>query len=240
MKLTVFKFQKRTLLLFSIVFLFSTLTFAQGFNLSSDLVSRYVWRGIDFGQSASVQPTLSFSTNNFEIGFWGAYQLGRDASVLPADEIDLYLGYSFDIGKTSLSLIVTDYYFPNGVNKLGSFEGDGNGAHTIEVGATFSVPELLPLYISGFINVHNEVDNSIYLEIGYSTIVKEINLDVFIGATPGGENAFYNTTTFSLLNVGIKTSKEIKITNNFSLPVFGSLVVNPNEGVAHLIFGISI
>jgi hypothetical protein len=42
------------------------------------------------------------------------------------------------------------------------------------------------------------------------------------------------------LNVGIKASKELKISDNFSLPIFGSLVINPNEDIAHLIFGITI
>lgn len=98
--------------------------------LGTDLVSRYVWRGTDFGQSPSIQPTLAFSYSGLEIGAWGAYQLGRDASLLPADELDLYLGYSLELGSASLDLIATDYYFPNSGIKFGDYE-DVTGAHII-------------------------------------------------------------------------------------------------------------
>ena len=34
-------------------------------SLGADVVSRYVWRGVDFGESMSVQPSLSFSAGGF-------------------------------------------------------------------------------------------------------------------------------------------------------------------------------
>ncbi len=42
-------------------------------NISSDFVSRYIWRGLDYGKAPSIQPTFSFIKNNFEIGSWGAF-----------------------------------------------------------------------------------------------------------------------------------------------------------------------
>ncbi len=215
--------------------------FAQSdLNVGGDLVSRYVWRGTDFGQAPSIQPDLDFTTGGFSIGVWGAYQLGRDASELPADELDLYLGYSLALGSSSLDLVVTDYYFPNAGGRFGDYDGEGKGAHIVEVGATYIAPESFPIYVSAYVNVHNDPDNSSYFEIGYSTAVKDVGFDIFAGATPGGTNMFYGTEKFAFVNVGITASKEIKISDDFSLPVFGSYIINPNQNIAHFVFGISL
>ena len=194
--------------------------------VGADLVSRYVWRGTDYGQAPSIQPGLDFTTSGFSVGFWGAYQLGRDASSLPADELDFYLGYSFAIGSSSLDLVVTDYFFPNAGGRFGDFDGDGKGSHIVEVGGTFTLPESFPLYLSAYVNAHNDPDNSSYFELGYSTAVNEVGLDIFAGASPGGTNMFYGTEKFGFVNVGITASKEIKITEDFSLPIFGSFIIN--------------
>lgn len=38
------------------------------FGLGADVVSRYVWRGTDFGNAASVQPYISYTAGVLEIG----------------------------------------------------------------------------------------------------------------------------------------------------------------------------
>jgi hypothetical protein len=39
--------------------------------------------------------------------------------------------------------------------------------------------------------------------------------------------------------MGINASKEIRITEDFSLPVFCSYILNPQAEISYLIFGIS-
>lgn len=227
------------ILTFVLLFINLSTSFAQ-LDLGADLVSRYVWRGTDFGQAPSIQPTINFVTGGFEVGFWGAYQLGRDASSLPADELDFYLGYTFEIGSSSLDFVATDYFFPNAGGRFGDFDGDGKGAHIVELGATFSLPESLPLYLSAYVNVYNDPDNSSYFELGYSTTITGVGFDVFLGASPGGDNMYYGNDKFAFVNVGITASKEIKITDDFSLPVFGSYIINPDQDKAQYVFGISL
>ncbi|VAX20063.1 hypothetical protein MNBD_IGNAVI01-650 [hydrothermal vent metagenome] len=209
-------------------------------NIGADLMSRYVWRGTDYGQSPSIQPTINFTTGELEFGIWGAYQLGRDASELPADELDLYLGYILNLGSTSLGFIATDYYFPNSGGRFGNFDNDGKGAHVVELGAIFTLPASIPIYFSGYINVYNDPDYSSYYEVGYSTSIHEVNFDLFIGAASGGENKYYGTKNFNIINTGITASKSIKVTEDFSLPIFVSYIINPNQNQGHFIFGISI
>ena len=67
-------------------------------NVSVDLMSRYIWRGIDYGNAPSIQPTLSLTKGGFEIGSWGAFNtLGT------YHELDPYAKYtikSFSVGRT--------------------------------------------------------------------------------------------------------------------------------------------
>ena len=67
-----------------------------------------------------------------------------------------------------------------------------------------------------------------------------VAVDVFAGASPGGTNMFYGNDKFSFVNVGITASKEIKITDDFSLPIFASYIVSPNQDKAFFLFGISL
>ena len=89
-------------------------------------------------------------------------------------------------------------------------------------------------------NVYNDDDNTVYFELGYSTMVSEVGVDLFVGGTPGGYGGYYGTTEFNLINIGITASKEIKITDDFSLPIFSSYVMNPNLEVGYLLFGVSL
>lgn len=78
-------------------------------NVGADLVSRYVWRGLDYGGSPSIQPTLSFGIGNFEIGYWGAMALTNNYV-----EADLYAKYSIK----GFSVALTDYYIPSAASAL--------------------------------------------------------------------------------------------------------------------------
>ena len=75
-------------------------------NLGADFMSRYVWRGIDFGRSPSIQPYLSLKTGKLEFGAWGAFTTNG----LGVQETDLYATFSI---LDNLSITITDYFFPN-------------------------------------------------------------------------------------------------------------------------------
>jgi len=79
-------------------------------NVGADIMSRYIWRGTDYGSSPSIQPTLSFNLGGFELGYWGAVALTTNYL-----ESDLYLKYTFK----GFTLCFTDYYIPalaSGIN----------------------------------------------------------------------------------------------------------------------------
>ena len=216
---------------------------AQDLSLGADIVSRYIWRGIESGgNSPSIQPNISFSTGGFSVGFWGAFPTANPDAL---NEIDFYTGYAIDFGSSSnLYLGITDYMYPNSGVKIGNFNNyddpDGPGAHYVEANAIYTGPESFPLIFSFNMFVYNVANNPMYFEVKYSTTVADVPLDLFIGGTPGDEAMYYGVSNFSIINTGFKVTKEIKITDSFSLPVFGSVILNPASEDLFYVLGITL
>ncbi len=217
--------------------------YAQEFSVGTDIVSRYIWRGIDLGDNTpSIQPTISFSTGGFTAGFWGAWPTANPGGL---DEIDIYANYAIDLTKAgSLTFGFTDYTNPNSGTKIGNFNNydnaNGPGAHFLEGNLIYSAPESFPIYLSFNIFFYNVQNNPIYIEAGYSTSVKDVGVSLFVGATPGESVGYYGVTKLSVINTGIKVSKEVKVTDSFSLPVFGSVILNPASEDLFFVLGFSL
>jgi hypothetical protein len=56
----------------------------------------------------------------------------------------------------------------------------------------------------------------------------------------GGDGAHKVDGNFNICNIGIGTSKEIKITDSFSLPVSGAAILNPSSEQFYIVVGISL
>lgn len=239
---------KKIFLILFILSMGSVLLFSQEkitVKAGGDLVSRYVWRGLDFGNAPNLQPSLSASYSGFTLGIWGSYSLSNNVSA--GDEIDTYLSYNYSFeNSAALSLIITDYYFPNAGKKMGNFRNyddvDGSGAHTLEAGVAFTGSEKFPFTLSAYYNFYNDAGNNTYFEFAYPVQVSDISLTLFAGATAGGKEnpGYYGADNFSFINTGIKASKVVKISESFSLPVFVQYSINPKLEKSYLVFGISL
>jgi len=73
----------------------------------------------------------------------------------------------------------------------------------------------------------------VYFEAGVA--VGAVSL--FAGA---GDGQYTKDASFNFCNVGLKTSKEIKISDSFSIPVNGSVILNPSTEQFHIVVGISL
>jgi hypothetical protein len=221
--------------IFYLTLIFTVMALGQDVNVGADFVSRYVWRGLDIANSPSLQPTISISISNVEVGFWGAYALLNDKSA--SDEIDEWIAYSFNNDLGEFSFTVLDYYYPNAGKKISNLT-NGDGAHTLE--GMISYSGILSFLLG--CNFYNDRGNNIYVELGYPIENENLSLNFFIGVTPGSKMNpdYYGAEKFSFINVGVKVTKEIKITDNYTLPVFSTLVINPQAEIAHLVFGISL
>jgi hypothetical protein len=206
----------------------------------ADLVSRYIWRGLEINKGPNIQPAIAFGAGGLEVGLWGSHSLSFYPGVAYPTEIDLYASYGFSTEAGDISLLITDYYFPDSGIPLGWAE-DGTGAHTLEVGAGYSGTESFPLSVSLYYNFYNDPGNNLYFEFGYPFVISGIDFGLIVGGTPGSEDnpVYYGTDELALINVGISASKEVKITEDFSLPLSSSFIVNPNADIAYFVFGCS-
>ncbi|MCW9708932.1 TorF family putative porin [Fodinibius salsisoli] len=190
-----------------------------------DLYSTYVWRGVAYS-GPSIQPYVELGAGGFALGAWGSQ--GIDGSFTDGStgfqEMDLYASYSFDFG---LSLGVTDYYYPGTLY----FEED---SHAFELNGGYTIGNL-SLSANYIFAGGGSVGDDVYFEAGYSAGPASL----FIG---GGDGWHVNTPEdgFQIVNIGVGTSKEIPITDDFSLPVSGSVILNPDTEQLYILAGISL
>jgi hypothetical protein len=196
-------------------------------DIGADIMSRYVWRGTDYGSSPSIQPYMELGLGGFALGFWGAYTTN-----LPGvQELDFYANYTF---ADVVTIGITDYFFPDEIFGYDYYEFRGDSsAHILEGMASFNGLENLPLTLMIGYNFAGDSQNSTYVELGYSFSI----LNVFLGAG----NGFYTTNgKFNVVNLGIGVSKDLKITERFSLPISATFITNPEAEKVHFVFGISL
>jgi hypothetical protein len=194
-----------------------------------DLVSSYLWRGTKFGTGPAIQPYVDLTLGGFSVGGWGNYCFTNNE----AAEADIYVSYGFDFG---LSIGMTDYYFPG----TQYFDySKATGAHAFEVNLGYEVAGL-SLAANLFLNEAGGAGTAgqdLYFELGYSFS----NFGVFIGGGNGWHTmeSDPDESDFNVCNIGISASREIKITESFSLPLSGMLVLNPDTEQFHVVVGIS-
>lgn len=187
--------------------------------VGTDLVSSFVWRGTKFGSGPAFQPYLEYRSGGFSAGAWGSYCFSENE----AAEADLYLSYGFESG---FSVGVTKYYFP------GNLFFDSR-SHGFEINSGFETGSFT---ISGNYMLNEGAGargGDIYVEAGLKTGA----VNWFVGA---GNGWYTPDSRFNLCNVGLSASKEVHLTDSFSLPLFSSVILNPKTEQFHIVVGISL
>jgi len=199
------------------------------FSVGGDFVSSYLWRGTKFGTGPAIQPYLELGLGNFALGGWGSYCFTTNE----AAEADLYVSYGFDFG---LSIGLTDYYLPG--TSYFDFTTE-TGAHAFEINLGYAIKGL-SLSANYFLNEAGGAGTAggdMYFEAAYG-------FDSF-GFVLGAGNGWHtmeaeaDESNFNLCNIGVTASTEIKVTESFSLPVNGALILNPDTEQFHVVVGIS-
>ena len=219
----------------------SLTTFAQEkveTTICGDVVSSYIWRGQDLGD-VSVQPTLGIGYKGLSLTAWGSVGLSD-----PSDtkEFDLTFGYA--IG--GLNIGITDYWFNNGLDPENRyFKYDAHGTnHVFEanVGYDFGLASLQ--WFTNFagndgMNNDGKRAYSSYVELSVPFKLATVDWTATAGAVPFSTD-FYGTDGFAVTNLALKAAKDIKVTDTFSIPVFGQVVANPCSQKAYMVIGFTI
>ena len=219
----------------------SLTTFAQEkveTTICGDVVSSYIWRGQDLGD-VSLQPTLGIGYKGLSLTAWGSVGLSD-----PSDtkEFDLTLGYTiggFNIG-------ITDYWFNGGLDPENRyFKYDAHGTnHVFEanVGYDFGLASLQwYTNFAGNDGMNNDGKRaySSYVELAVPFKLATVDWTATAGAVPFATD-FYGTDGFAVTNLALKATKEIKVSESFSVPVFGQVIANPCSQKAYLVIGFTL
>lgn len=218
------------------------------FKASVDVMSRYVWRGTDFGNSPSIQPSISYTKSNFTFGTWGAYTTNTQS----LQEADIYVGYAF---SKSFTLTFTDYFFPNQDSSNDRYfnYNDTSTGHVIEASVNYSFSKKIPLSLFVATNIYGadarrinskgsigKKEFSTYAELNYAFK----NVNVFLGSNltnPNeniGETGYYGNS-IGVINLGATVTKQLQFTEIYSLPLTISLITNPQTQKIFLVAGFS-
>ena len=186
----------------------------------------------------SLQPTLGLEYKGISLSAWGSVGLAD-----PADtkEFDITLGYT--IG--GLNIGITDYWFNAGLDPQDRyFKYDAHGTnHVFEanIGYDFGVVSAQwYTNISGNDGVNKDGKRaySSYFEVAAPFKLATCDWTATVGAVPFATD-FYGTNGFAVTNLAVRASKDIKVTDSFSIPIFGEVSANPCSQKAYLVVGMS-
>lgn len=179
--------------------------------------------------------------------FWPGEISQEYGSYIKPYTLDLTYSGEKLIGKTvsNLTLYANNYFTQTEEEPFKYFNYSSHSTgHTFEAGAGYMLSEKFPLSVSWYTtfagNDYRENGKrawSSYCELSYPFSVKDVNMNIEAGFTPW--ESMYSDK-FNVVNIGLSATKDIKITSNFSLPIFGKLIANPYEEQLYFVVGITL
>lgn len=155
-------------------------------------------------------------------------------------EFDLTAAYAYK----GFHIGVTDYWFNTPNDRYFSYAAHET-SHVFEanVGYDFGVFSLD--WYTNFagndgINKSGDRAYSSYVEANVPFKFASCDWTATLGAVPYATSFYSDASGFAVTNVGVKASKDIKITNSFSVPVFAGISANPSTEKAYLLFGFTL
>ena len=206
--------------------------------ISGDVVSSYIWRGQDLG-NVSLQPTLGIGYKGLSLTAWGSVGLTEASDT---KEFDLTLGYTLG----GLNIGVTDYWFNAGLDAENRyFKYDAHGTnHLFEANIGYNFGPLSLQWYTNFAgddgtNKDGKRAYSSYFEVVVPFKLSAIEWTATAGAVPWATTS-YGTTGFAVTNLALRATKDIKVTDSFSVPVFAEIAANPCSQKAYLVLGLTL
>lgn len=206
--------------------------------IQADFVSQYIWRGLDAG-SVAVQPTLGIDYKGLSLSAWGSYGLTNPDDTKEFDLTLAYMTGGFNIG-------ITDYWFSVGGDPDGRyFKYDAHGTnHVFEANIGYDFGPLSLQWFTNFagndgVNKDGKRAYSSYVEANVPFRLAACDWTATAGAVPYATSS-YGTSGFAVTNLALKATKDIKVTDSFSIPVFAQVVGNPCSQKAYFIFGFTL
>ena len=206
--------------------------------IAADVVNQYIWRGVDAG-NVSLQPTLGVAYKGLSLTAWGSVGLSESSDT---KEFDFTLGYT----TGGLNVGITDYWFSVGQDPDARyFKYDAHGTnHVFEAFVGYDFGVVSAQWYTNFagndgVNKDGKRAYSSYFEVNAPFRLATCEWTATLGAVPYATTT-YGTTGFAVTNIGLKATKDIKVTDAFSVPVFAGVIGNPCAQKAYLVFGFTL
>ena len=206
--------------------------------IAADVVNQYIWRGVDAG-NVSLQPTLGVAYKGLSLTAWGSVGLTESSDT---KEFDFTLGYT----TGGLNVGITDYWFSVGQDPDARyFKYDAHGTnHVFEAFVGYDFGVVSAQWYTNFagndgVNKDGKRAYSSYFEVNAPFRLATCEWTATLGAVPYATTT-YGTTGFAVTNIGLKATKDIKVTDTFSVPVFAGVTGNPCAQKAYLVFGFTL
>ena len=206
-------------------------------SVGADLVSGYEWRGQDLG-GFSVQPSITVGYKGLSLGAWGSVGLDKEDN----KEFDLTLGYS----TGGFSASVTDYWsLPyQAEGKYFQYEAHKT-IHVFEAQVGYDFGPVAVNWYTNFagndgVNKDGDRAYSSYVEATAPFKLGGCDWEASVGAVPFATSFYGDANGFAVTHVGVKATKDLKITDSFSVPVFAQVAANPSTEKAYLVVGFTL
>ncbi len=206
--------------------------------VATDVVSQYIWRGQDCG-NVSLQPTLGVGYKGISLTAWGSVGLTD-----PSDTKEFDLTLSYSIG--GLNVGITDYWFNAGLDPQNRyFKYDAHGTnHLFEANIGYDFGPVSLQWYTNFagndgVNGNGKRAYSSYMEAVVPFKLSAVEWSAVVGVVPYATTS-YGTTGFAVTNLALKATKEIRVTDSFSVPVFAQVAANPCSQKAYLVLGLTL
>lgn len=204
--------------------------------IGADIVSQYIWRGQELGD-VSLQPTLGIAYKGLSLTAWGSIGLSNKDNTKEFDLTAAYATGGFHIG-------VTDYWFNTPNERYFAYSAHET-SHVFEanVGYDFGIASLD--WYTNFagndgVNKDGKRAYSSYFEANVPFKLAACEWTATIGAVPYATSFYSDANGFVVTNIGIKATKDIKVNDHFSIPIFAGITANPSTEKTFFIFGVSL
>ncbi len=195
------------------------------FSASTKITNTHMWRGFKSGNAPCVEPTITYKNNGFSFSAWAAYAFDNSYK-----EVDIYVTYDYKYFQVGLY----DYYCPSAgvtTNEFTDFV-TADTKHIYEVQLNFMGHKYFPVNVitSCFVGGDDKDGNnqqlySSYIEVNYDFNFKKNNLKFEVGMTPFNKKSMYASKA-SVFNYGITLSRDIQVTNKWSIPSSYKVIYN--------------
>ena len=204
--------------------------------LATDFVSSHYWRGQDLGDIV-VQPTLGIGWKGLSLTAWGSVGLSDHTDTKEFDLTAAYQVQGFHVG-------VTDYWFNSPREKYFAYRNN-NTSHVFEGNVGYDFGFLSVNWYTNFAgndgqNKDGKRAYSSYVELAVPFRLGGCDWTASVGAVPYATTFYAKADGFSVTNVAVRASRDVKLTERFSIPLFAQVSANPSTGKAYFLAGFTL